>query len=37
MPLIEESDIRKEYISALQEADKGNYKPLEKFTADLIV
>lgn len=23
--------------SALQEADKGDYKPLEKFTADLIV
>lgn len=35
--LIEESDIRKRYILALQEADKGNYKPLEKFTADLIV
>ena len=34
--LIEESDIRKQYISALQAADKGNYKLLEKFTADLI-
>ena len=34
--LLEASDIRKGYIAALQEADKGNYKPLETFTADLI-
>ena len=31
--LIEESNIRKQYISALQAADKGDYRPLEKFTA----
>lgn len=34
--LLEESDIRKRYIAALQEADKGNYKLLEEFTAGLI-
>jgi Fic-DOC domain mobile mystery protein B len=34
--LIEETDIRKRYIQALQEADKGNYKPLEQFTSGLI-
>ncbi|MFA4966657.1 MAG: mobile mystery protein B [Candidatus Margulisiibacteriota bacterium] len=34
--LLEESDVRKRYITALQEADKGNYKLLEKFTDDLI-
>ena len=34
--LIEENNIRKQYISALQSADKGNYKPLEIFTSDLI-
>lgn len=35
--LIEESNIRKQYIWALQAADKGNYKLLEKFTADLML
>ncbi|MEK7375663.1 MAG: mobile mystery protein B, partial [Candidatus Margulisiibacteriota bacterium] len=34
--LIEKSDIRVKYIEALKEADKGYYKPLEEFTADLI-
>lgn len=34
--LIEETNIRKEYIKALQSADKGNYKLLEKFTGKLI-
>lgn len=34
--LIKESDIRKQYLSALQAADEGNYQPLEKLTADLI-
>ncbi|MBI5698724.1 mobile mystery protein B [Candidatus Saganbacteria bacterium] len=34
--LLEASNIRKTYVAALQEADKGNYKPLETFTADLI-
>ncbi|MBU0686523.1 MAG: mobile mystery protein B [Candidatus Margulisbacteria bacterium] len=34
--LIQESDARKRYISALQAADKGNYNPLEVFTAELI-
>ncbi|MFC1496008.1 mobile mystery protein B [Candidatus Margulisiibacteriota bacterium] len=35
--LIEETDIRKRYIEALKEADKGNYKMLEKFTKDLFI
>jgi Fic-DOC domain mobile mystery protein B len=35
--LIEESNIRKQYILALQAADRGNYKLLEKFTADLML
>ena len=34
--LIEESDIRKRYILALQAADKGDYKLLEEFTAELM-
>jgi len=34
--LLEASNIRKNYIDALQEADKGNYQPLERFTADMI-
>ena len=34
--LIEESNIRKQYIYALQAADKGDYKPLEKFTDELL-
>jgi hypothetical protein len=34
--LIEEGNLRKEYLSALQAADKGNYKPLIIFTSDLI-
>ena len=34
--LLETSDIRIKYIAALQEADKGNYQPLETFTTDLI-
>ena len=34
--LIEETNIRKRYIQALQEADKSNYKPLEQFTKKLI-
>lgn len=35
--LIQESDVRKQYLWALQSADKGDYQPLEKFTADLII
>jgi len=34
--LLEASGIRKRYIIALQAADKGNYRPLEEFTAELI-
>jgi len=34
--LINEGDIREQYISALKAADKGNYQPLEKFTMNLI-
>jgi Fic-DOC domain mobile mystery protein B len=34
--LIEGTDIRKKYIKALQEADRGNYNPLERFTGALI-
>lgn len=34
--LIQASDVREQYIMALQAADKGDYKPLVKFTADLI-
>lgn len=34
--LIAKSDVRDKYIIALQEADKGNYKPLEIFTAALL-
>ena len=35
--LIEKSDIRKRYIEALKEADRGSYKQLEEFTASLLV
>ncbi|OGC25415.1 hypothetical protein A2291_00735 [candidate division WOR-1 bacterium RIFOXYB2_FULL_42_35] len=34
--LIVASGIRQQYIAALQSADKGDFKPLEKFTAELI-
>ena len=34
--LIKESDVRNKYIAALQDADKGNYRPLEEFTAELM-
>jgi fido (protein-threonine AMPylation protein) len=34
--LLEASDIRDRYISALQAADKGNYQPLETFTTRLL-
>ncbi|MCX5750768.1 MAG: mobile mystery protein B [Candidatus Saganbacteria bacterium] len=34
--LIKETEIRKQYVSALRTADKGDYGPLEKFTRELI-
>lgn len=34
--LIEATDIRKKYINALKEADRGDYVQLEKFTKELI-
>ena len=34
--LIEEGNIRKQYISALEAADKGDYRLIENFTAKLI-
>ena len=34
--LLEKSDLRKRYIVALREADKGNYQLLESMTAELI-
>jgi Fic-DOC domain mobile mystery protein B len=34
--LIKENNLRNKYISALQAADSGNYKLLEKFTKDLL-
>lgn len=33
--LIEKSDIRKRYVEALKEADRGSYKQLEEFTTGL--
>jgi len=34
--LIKEKNMRDEYIRALREADKGNYKTLEEYTKDLV-
>ena len=34
--LIKEKNMRQIYIDALHDADKGDYKPLEKFTKDLV-
>lgn len=34
--LIKEKNMRNQYIEALKEADKGNYKPLEEFTRSLL-
>jgi len=34
--LIDASQVRKEYINALQAADKGDYGPLERFTRQLV-
>lgn len=34
--MLEETDIRQNYLESLKAADKGDYVPLEKFTKKLM-